>query len=481
MQLRLGWIFLALCILLIISNSCYFESTTKTNGIVQQQDIINNHTEALQKLKDDKEHTVNWFYKMHELYYNGIPDKYDESGNKIKGIAPNYGKAISYLQQAATVGHNPQMWLKLAGIHHNGMYNYKPELDKASAIYKNIINVFPYQNIVVEAREQLDKVQQEIKKINTYSWLNLKYTPKSNQHHDQIAKMLQTGTGTGTGIGTGHGHGTGTGTGTGGLMANRLFRSNLTTTIPVPANGFGDLLRDNDPSVIMDPNDRRHNDAHNTHNSQVVATVANSLKKLQESTDIKKTTNESLREIREYVNNQPNCDRRTDALKSLDSMERNIIPVTSVSMKEVDALNIVWNRINNNYNDNNDLKDILYTQLADMQEYGKSVCSTGRLERIVDTLSTFDQNVSIKPTYVINDEMMNKASKIRNDVYTDYGKQYGESRHNMLQEGLAPDQTYYDTKVKETIVDTLYKDYVDTGILTQEKFQSQIDGWIDEI
>lgn len=441
-----------------------------SNTVIMQQlrdNMVNQRREQLAELKrhGKTQHgsgpSAEWYYKMHELYYNGIPDKYDNQGNKIKGVAPDPNRSLNFLQQAAMISKNPQLYLKLASIYQNGMYNFKPQLEAAAQLYQGIINMFPYRDIMAEAHEKLAEVMKEIKNVQTYAWLNLKYTPKKNEHHEKIAKMLQQQRGAGNG-------------GLFGYIRNAFGAATETLT-------RGGLFRA-DNNFGLDLDDRQQNDAHNTHNSQVVATVANSLKKLQESTDITRSAPESLREIRSYLSNVPESDRRTDALKSLDSIERSILPVSSVGMKEVDALNIVWNRINNHHSDKqDDLKDILYTQLADMQEHGKTVCSTGKLERVIDTLSTFDDNVSIKPTYVINDEMMNKASKVRENIYSEYGQAYGDVRKRMLEEGTAPDQAEYDQKVRAGILDNLRKDYVDTGILTEEKFRSQVDKWIDEI
>lgn len=448
------------------NNGFIVHKPSNTRVIQQQRDeAVHQRKVELAELKQQgtRGPTVEWYYKMHELYYNGIPDKYDSTGTKIKGVAPDPDRSLNFLHRAVMTSGSPQLYLKLAGIYQNGMYKFKPQLEAAAQLYQGIINMFPYRDVIAEAREKLAEVTQEIQNVKVHSWLNLKYTPKKNKHHEEITKLLQQQRG---GLGGGLGF-LGTIRGAFGAAAERLTQ--------------GTLFRAND-NFGLTLDDRNRNDAHNTHNSQVVATVANSLKKLKESTDVTKSPPESLREIRNYLATVPESDKRTDALKSLDSIERSILPVSSVGMKEVDALNLVWNRINNNHGDKQgDLKDILYAQLADMQEHGKTVCSTGKLERVVDTLSTFDKDVSIKPTYVINDEMMNKAGKVRDNIYADYGKAYGESRKKMLEEGTAPDQTEYDQKVRSDILDGLRTDYVDTGILTEEKFQSQVDQWIDEI
>lgn len=114
-----------------------------------------------------------------------------------------------------------------------------------------------------------------------------------------------------------------------------------------------------------------------------------------------------------------------------------------------------------------------------MQEHGKSVCATGRLSRMMDTFSTFDKDVEIKPTYVINKEMMDKAGKMREDMY----KGFDKSMADKLRAGTADvtTQQEFDKSARDSIIKTLTKDYVDTGIMTENAFVKSVDEWVDEI
>jgi hypothetical protein len=395
------------------------------------------------------------YYTLYELYYNGIPDKYDLKGNKIRGIAPDAHKAIHCLRTICEHGY-PNMWFKLASIYQNGMYNFEPNLEQARVLYQELMNRFPAY--IDQAQDAMTDVITEINNISTYSWLNLKYTPRKNTHHDKIKAMLARHIGTKASSGPiGYWNHTP-------IKAIDLFRAPASVTITAGAT---------------DINAINHNDNHNTHNSQVVGTVAHSLNRLKKDTTIVSTVSDTLKQIRDFLSGKPQCDRTQDAYKSLDSIERNIIPITSIDMKESDALNIIWNRINDEKHKDNqkDIKDIFYTQLADMQEHGKSVCATGRLSRMVDTLNTFDETVVIKPTYAINQEMMEKAGKIREDLYQELPKQQADQ----LRAGTAPGQDDFDMRAREKIISALTKDYVDTGIITENAFTKTVEGWIDEI
>ena len=102
-----------------------------------------------------------------------------------------------------------------------------------------------------------------------------------------------------------------------------------------------------EPRAIPLPRVRqeRVNDPQNTHNSQVLSTTINSINNLKKSTKLEKSLPTTLKEVRRFLNNLPENDKRSDALKSLNRIERNTSPFTFSDMKEVDILNLVWNRI----------------------------------------------------------------------------------------------------------------------------------------
>ena len=475
-------------------------------SFLQNNRVRTDHTSALQSearqqhqaaLEDSKtvpteQRGPEYYYGLYKLYYDGIPDRYDMNGNKITGIAPDHQKAIANLERAAEESGDPLMWMQLARIYENGMYNFDPQLERAADYYRGIMNAFPQDAIFGDAQDALNNTMDEIRKIATYKWLNLKYTPPKNVHHDTVKQRLQNANRQHGGplAGIWAGMGIGRGQDPIALTAADLFRAHddLADIGGQIGGGYrlgggGGRGGGGGGGGPIGLDDIRRNDMHNTHNSQVVATVANSLKRLKDVTKRSIPDTEAAQQIRRYLQSLPGCDKQADALKSLDSIERNIIPVSSVDMREIEALGIIWNRIHDDgFKDKqSDLKEILYGQLADMQEHGQAVCATGRLERIVDTLNTFDSNVEIKPTYVINAEIMNKAGQLRDQFYADYGNTHGEAARKALEAGTAPDQHGLDTQLRTGIRETLHKDYVDTGILTENKFTEHVDTWINEI
>ena len=149
-------------------------------------------------------------------------------------------------------------------------------------------------------------------------------------------------------------------------------------------------------------------------------------------------------------------------------------------MKEIELLNLVWNRIHDDCNKDNidNLKENLTNELSESIEYGLPVCATGRFNRIIDTLNKVDPLVNIVPTNAINQEMMTNAAKIREEVlkeYSDKDKELIDSTEpNLIQEQF---ETHFKDKIRKTFKET----YVDKQILTQNKMDSLIEKWIDYI
>lgn len=398
------------------------------------------------------------YYKLHVLYYDGVPDTYDRIGNKIKGVEPDPTKAIGYLKLAYDHSRNGQLLLKMARIYQNGMYKLEPDPEKGRDLYYDAMINHP--DLYDKALEGYTDCQTELKDIAVYGWLNIKRDKKKNDHADRITKMLQ----------------------------KHQAQTNRVHHYPVGGGLFGNHQITTDDffraGLDIDQDAINANDAHNTHNSQVVSTVGLSLKKLREEIGgAIESASDSLRDIRKYISNLRTCDKKNDALKTLDTIERNIIPISGIGMTETEALNLVWNRINSSKHKDNqeNIKEMLYDRLADAQEHGHSVCATGRLERIVDSLNTFDEAVAIKPTYVIVQEMMDKAAKVRSDFFQNYENLNGQPARKKTEEGTSVDQNIVDQNLKETITETLRRDYVDSGIMTDMKFQTEVNKWINDI
>ena len=243
----------------------------------------------------------------------------------------------------------------------------------------------------------------------------------------------------------------------------------------------------------INPN-RIRNDHQNVHDHVVNKTLKKTLSKLKENTNLNLNPEKCLIEIRSLINND-NTNKKEDALKTLDFIEKKNNKLSSMNMSEVDALQLVWNRIHDpkNRNNSDNLKSNLINELAECNEPKDKnkkdskkiqVCSTGRFSRIIDTLNMCDYDNSIKiiPKDVLNKELMDKAAKIRENMLNNSNSELKEAINT-----IKPDD-YQDKLVdtftnnlKSKLIKNFNKEYVEEGIISNEVLKSEIDKWIDYI
>lgn len=422
---------------------------------IRYQNKVNNFKEKIQLLENNinsiikneplqEEYNVNKERELFEMYYKGVPDTYDLEGKLIKGVEPNPLKAINYLQTVINSSYGTEQdVLQLARIYHYGMHLFERDLDKA----ENIYNSLKFDNITNETRETIKEALDDIQKIRIYTWLNLPLErPTINPN----------------------------------LSPREIQTESINITRPITrpiAQPIAQPIIDTIPIIDR----KNYNDSQNTHNPQVLSTIRLSLEKLKNSVSITKNQHTTVEEIRKYIYNLKDSDKKEDALKSLRDIEYNKEKLSSTDMSVIDVLVLVWNRINdeNKFNEEirNNLKETMFDELASMQEFGVTICLTGRFTRIIDTLNGVDEEVSIKPTYAINEEMMLKASNIREKMY----EQFDSGERKLLESGTSTNQEKFDSELKKNIIEKLKEDYVNTGILTETKFNNQINTWINEI
>jgi hypothetical protein len=397
--------------------------------------------------------------KLFEKYYNGIDTKYDIKGKRIPGVAPDPERAINHLTLLinSEEGNNDDV-LQLAEIYHQGMHNLEPRIDVALEIYTDILNNIGNSEIREKAQEGIN----DINKIKALRWLNL--PPDHNPYRDPVRDPIVAEALNEPVIID--------------LIHDDEFNINLAIQLNNDANR-------NNLTNIVDPIDskpkrrtKKHNDTQNTHDSQVLSTIRTSLKKLKETTALNISEAETVYQVRNYLQSKPDNDKLKDAIKSLDKISSNPDILSNSGMTETEGLQLVWNRIHDPIHKENisNLKDTLFNELSEMQVHGMSVCSTGRFDRIIDTLNVVDPVVNIKPTHVINEEMMNTSAMIRTKLLESSG-----NNRSKLEMGTAHNQSEFDQKLKEEIINTLTKDYVDTEILTPKQFKNELDKWIEHI
>jgi hypothetical protein len=436
--------------------------------------------------------------KLGKLYRDGIPDKYNTNGNKVKGIAPVPVKSINYYQMSHRLG-NPYGLMKIARIYHYGMHNLEPDWNKAVEVYQQIVKTSSEANIREKAAAAIKELQTQTHSKKVHNWLNLPYSSNQKKKYEYNNTNKKNTGGPNSGIFGGFFSG-----GRGGkikqpsrqqhtnpnanaIHVNALFRANdIKRQAPQAPQAPRGVIRNPNGgrATTGDEEDtlpvHQRNDMHNVHDSGVLGTIRKSINNLQQSTKIEIPLTSSLKGIRDLIFGLPNNDKKKDANLALDAMERSFLPLSSTNIKEVDALHLVWNRIHDNVNKDNKkaLKENLMEELAECIEHDKPVCSTGRFTRILDTLNAVDPAVQIKPMYALKNEMMDKCAVIRKSLYDalpEPERVHVDGTHEN------EFQTNFTDKVKEQIKSQMGKDYVNTQVLTQDQLDGELNKWIDHI
>ena len=221
------------------------------------------------------------------------------------------------------------------------------------------------------------------------------------------------------------------------------------------------------------------NDQHNVHDTGVVNSIKVTINKLHDTTDQVIDKERAVSDIRSYIQecSTLNETQREYANKVLDRMESNNDLITSVDKKETDILQIVYNRIKHPDNSDNQqtLMENLVENLAASVENENIVCPSGRVSRLVDALNTIDTHVSIKPDWAFRQEMLGRASKLRQELL----EKQDESTQNDIDQGI--ERPEFDNLYKHQLLTEFQRDYVDTGLLSDTKLQAELDQWIDHV
>lgn len=405
--------------------------------------------------------------QLARLYQQGIPDSYNRNGTKIKGIPPNPQKAIKIYKHLYDKYKLPHAMLWIGDIYHYDLEN----VTKAENIYITLQNNTNNEVIINHINERLLQIR------NTRTPMLHFGNSTSNSNFGLINTINPMNP----------------------LMHNFLHRNTNHTRI-VNNNNNGHRGQRNNRNNNINDNDEELNinnlrlenprvvinDPQNVHDSTLLQSIRNSVNRLQKSTNITMNTSDSLKQIRNYINKYFQNDKKKDAIKALDRIEATP-DIGSFETSSCDALSLVWNRINNEYKDpkyKESLKGNVVNQLADCVEHGNVVCNTGRYSHILGILDGADRDVVLKPKWALSQEMMNKASVIRNKMekgLSSKEKQIINKYEDEITQEEKLIQDKFDNDLKNNIEQELKQDYVYSGIMTESNFNTELSKWINDI
>ena len=391
-------------------------------------------------------------------YYSGTTDKYSSDGKLIPGVKPNIKKALKYYKKCA----DNKEWmgaLELASLYKNEteteFYNEEEAKNLCFKIMREMEPTNPYYNFIYsETNKMLTNILRPKnpfeEQSNPYAYFN------PNAFYSQIPAKKKIR-----------------------KRQNPDQEENKISKVEVL-----NIVFSKDPYKNPNTNNYR-NDPQNTHDSSVVNTIKRSYDRIKSTTVITSDPYFTISEIKEEINKNPviSKEKKENAMKTLESIERNSNLVSYINEKEINILNLIWNRIKmkNGMNYQNAVENLI-NNLADSVEYGNVVCTSGRVNRVIDSLNGIDSEVEIKPDWAINSEMMSKAAAVRNEMENVLTKEEKDAINSIepskVQERICED---FSRKLKAEIRNRLSMDYVNSGIMTERMFNNEIDKWIDEI
>ena len=148
-------------------------------------------------------------------------------------------------------------------------------------------------------------------------------------------------------------------------------------------------------------------------------------------------------------------------------------------MTEMEILCLLYNRINDDVNKENreTLVENLAEELADSQDaQGYLYCTVGRISRMLNSLNVLDPEVTIKPKWAIRQEMLHDASTLK--------ERMTQRLPEKLQLKLQNDTEFsdkFDERFRDLLRERYKITYVDTGIMSAEELNKEINGWIDYV
>jgi hypothetical protein len=226
-------------------------------------------------------------------------------------------------------------------------------------------------------------------------------------------------------------------------------------------------------------------DPQNARDHVVVNSAKQSLERLRANTHVQYDVPTTFKMLHEHIVKKSDVSepKREAAAQVLKELSKGIANLGYEQAKEIEALHLVWNRINSQiYSQDQEkrrvLTENLVSELSECIEFGELVCPTGRLNRIIDTLNHQDPVVNIQPKWAVQKTMTARAgviekallSKSKADVREAMAARQPTARQRQL-------QTEFMQRVRSAIERDLTRRYVDTGLMSKELLKTELDAW----
>lgn len=402
------------------------------------------------------------YAKLGLLFHHGVPDTISPNGEITKGYKPEPEKALRYYKQAIYQGQYKYL-LNIGQIYHHGLLAFPANPRKAKEAYELLQQIgTPHQQIM--ARDRLRDLQRDHPEI-----FLLGDTPNPRQDPfpftppgfpqdlfltlEPVMRVMRNRRG-------------------GEIVEGRML---VQTRAPLDDRNF--FL---DITLPLHAQDNENEDENGVDDSQVV----------HDSTVVKSVT-QALNKVKDKVKNPISVDNTVsgiysviDACKTNETVKKHARAtlytmiatntlILASGLTEVEILQLAWSHLQSfDTPTRKQLEENLVHALADSVEHELVTCATGRISRIIDIFTTIDPEVQIKSETTIHQEILFKASKIREEMIKKYGG--GDD---------VPDekQTEFEQNLKQRIKQSAYDDFVATGLMSQDRLDNELNQWLDSI
>ena len=439
----------------------------KNRGTSEKQNF-NNFNKAVELYQEQIQKLINSnnpnkakkaMLELGNIYREGMPDSYNRKGKKIRGVPRDLNRAVYWFNQAYQYG-SIEALLSVADIYH---YDFIEDLafegsrEKARNLYLYLIEMDGISSYIKAiAKDRIDQMAEDegliIHPLDQFAFQPGTYN-NSQANGTRQKKQEQRAV----------------------EPVRRFAAFEIEAALPQIDNNAGT------GNVV---GNAIRNDPQNAHDHVVVNSIKESVKRLRNTTDMQIPQPTAFKQVRDLILTNKQEDKRKDAIKALDRIERSEGILSGTNESESDVLHLVWNRIHNDINrdQTDNLKENLVQELAESVEHGAVVCSRGRFNRIVDTLNHVDPDVSIKPQWVLQQEMLSKAANIRSDLEKGLSKKemdaINELEPNADQAKVA---NRFKTNLTDKIKKQFHSDYVQSGLMNQKILDAEVDRWIEHI
>lgn len=407
--------------------------------------------------------------RLAKLLHVGLPETYDRNGNKVQGIPPNAEQAIYYYTRASQMGDGESL-LALADIYNWGLHNFEPNQQYAKQLYLLLRKIGnDYQKGIAK-----DRILQMKEDDGTVigSGIDAAGTPgggASFAGEDSV----------GAGSGSLEFQGTFQNYGQNPLSEN--FDTDLDHS-NAQVDELSQRLNIKHTANKMPINEKTDNNPHNVTDHVINNTIKQTTNALKAQTALIMDIPTVFRDIKRWILAQRGQDdKKKDALRTLNEISKSINQRNYDEHKEIDCLQLVWNRIHANINNANKniLKQNLFNELAECVEYGEVICRTGRIVRFFDALNFIDPLVKLKPKWALKEEMMEKAALLRDAALK---RAPAHVRDAVNSPNPSPDQIQliqkFEDRFRQDLVRTFEKDYVDSGRMSKQLLNTEINTWL---